>query len=78
MSINWKTRIENKEFWLALIPATLIFVQMLAAPFGYEWDFCVLNEQLAGIVNAAFALATLLGVVNNPTTRGIFDGESGE
>ena len=63
MNINWKVRIRNKNFWLALIPALLLLVQVVAAPFGYKWDFGVLNQQLAAIINA----------VNDPTTAGSSD-----
>lgn len=75
MSVNWKVRIKNKAFWLALIPAVLLLVQVCAAPFGYEWDFGVLNAQLAAIVNALFAAFTILGIVADPTTKGMGDSE---
>lgn len=73
MNINWKVRIRNKNFWLALIPALLLLVQVVAVPFGYKWDFGVLNQQLAAIINAVFALLSILGVVNDPTTAGSSD-----
>lgn len=73
MNINWKVRIKNKSFWLAFVPAVLLMVQAIAAPFGYNWDFMVLNQQLATIVNAVFAVLALLGIVNDPTTEGISD-----
>ncbi len=73
MNINWKVRMRNKNFWLALIPALLLLVQVVAAPFGYKWDFGVLNQQLAAIINAVFALLSILGVVNDPTTAGSSD-----
>lgn len=73
MNINWKVRIRNRNFWLALIPALLLLVQVVAAPFGYKWDFGVLNQQLAAIINAVFALLSILGVVNDPTTAGVGD-----
>lgn len=73
MNINWKVRLKNKAFWLALIPALLLLIQVCAAPFGYQWDFGVLNEQLAAIVNAIFALLTILGVVTDHTTAGLGD-----
>lgn len=73
MNINWQVRIKNKSFWLALIPAVLLLAQVVAAPFGYQWDFGVLNKQLADIVNAAFGVLMLLGVVTDPTTQGIGD-----
>ena len=71
--INWVVRIKNKNFWLAAIPALLLLVQVVAAPFGYKWDFGVLNQQLAAIINAVFALLSILGVVNDPTTAGSSD-----
>lgn len=73
--INITARIKNKTFWLTLIPAVLLSVQVCAAPFGYQWDFGVLNEQLAAIINALFAVLAILGVVNDPTTAGISDSK---
>ncbi len=73
--INWKVRIRNKNFWLALIPAVLLLVQVCAAPFGYDWDFGVLNAQLAAIVNAVFSVLAILGIVADPTTEGMGDSE---
>ena len=75
MSINWKVRARNKAFWLAVIPAVLLLVQACAAPFGYEWDFGVLNAQLAAIVNALFSVLAILGIVADPTTKGMGDSE---
>ncbi len=71
--MNIKVRIKNKLFWLALIPAILLLVQVCAAPFGYQWDFAGLNEQLTAIVNAAFALLAILGIAADPTTSGVKD-----
>ena len=73
MKINWKVRLKNKAFWLALVPALLLVVQTVASLFGYNWDFVVLNQQIAAIINAVFALLAILGVVNDPTTAGITD-----
>lgn len=71
--INWKVRLKNKNFWLSLIPAVLLLIQVVAAPFGYKWDFGVLGQQLTAIVNAAFAVLTIIGVVTDPTTEGVSD-----
>lgn len=71
--INWTVRIKNINFWLALIPAVLLLAQVVAAPFGYEWDFAGLNQQLTAIVNALFAVLAILGVVTDPTTAGVSD-----
>lgn len=73
MKINWKVRLKNKMFWLSIVPALLLLVQTIAAPFGYKFDFGVLNQQLADIINAAFVVLTILGVVVDHTTNGISD-----
>jgi phi LC3 family holin len=75
MNIDWKTRIKNKMFWLALIPAVLLLAQVCAAPFGYTFDFANLGAQLTAIVNALFAVLAIIGVVADPTTPGITDGK---
>lgn len=75
MNINWIVRIKNKAFWLALIPAVLLLIQVIAAPFGYEWDFVILNEQLTAIINAVFGVLAILGVVTDPTTAGVTDSK---
>lgn len=71
--INWKVRIKNKAFWLALIPALLLLGQAVAAPFGYKWDCVVLGQQLTAIINAVFAVLSIVGVVVDPTTAGVVD-----
>lgn len=73
--INWQVRIKNKAFWLALIPAVLVFIQAVAVPFGYNWDFAGLQSELVAIVNAAFVLLSILGIVTDPTTEGIGDSD---
>lgn len=71
--INLTVRMKNKAFWLALIPAVLLLIQVCAVPFGYTWDFANLGQQLTAIVNAAFAVLSILGVVTDPTTKGFGD-----
>ena len=73
--INWKVRLKSKTFWLAAVPAFLLLAQTIGAPFGYKWDFVVLNQQLAAIINAAFGLLAIIGVVVDPTTAGIKDSQ---
>ena len=73
MNINWKVRIANPNFWLALIPAALLLVQVVAAVFGFILDLGDLGNKLLDVVNAAFALLTILGVVTDPTTKGVSD-----
>ena len=73
MKINWKVRIKNKVFWLALVPAVLLLVQVVAAVFGIDLNLDALGDKLLAVVNALFAVLTILGVVTDPTTDGISD-----
>lgn len=73
MSINWTVRLKNKTFWLSLIPALLLLVQVVVAVFGVELDLGNLGNRLLAVVNAVFAVLTILGVVTDPTTTGVSD-----
>lgn len=73
--INWTVRFKNKTFWLALIPAVLLFIQAVAKVFGFELDFGELGNNLTAVVNTIFALLAVLGVVVDPTTKGTSDSE---
>ena len=71
--INWKVRIKNKMFWMTLIPAVLLLVQVVAAVFGYTLDLGELGNKLLAVVNALFGVLALLGIVTDPTTAGLGD-----
>lgn len=73
--INWKVRIKNKYFWLSLIPALLMLVQVVLNVFNISYDFGVLTEELKAVINAVFVVLAIIGVVNDPTTSGISDSE---
>ena len=73
MKINWKVRLRNKSFWLALIPALLLLIQQVCAMFGLTLDLAPIQEQLLGIVGTVFTLLALFGIVNDPTTTGVSD-----
>lgn len=71
--INWKVRAKNKTFWLALVPAFLLLIQAVAQVFNVSLDFTNLNKDLLNVVNALFVVLTILGVVTDPTTKGMSD-----
>lgn len=73
MNINWTVRIKNKTFWLALIPAVLLLIQVAAAVFGFTLDLGDLGDKLIAVVNALFAVLVILGIVTDPTTEGVGD-----
>lgn len=73
--INWKVRVKNKVFWTTMIPAVLLLIQAVATTFGFVLDLGELGNNLLGIVNAAFGVLTVLGIVADPTTAGVSDSE---
>ena len=73
--INWKVRLRNKAFWLAFIPAALLLVQTVAALFGFALNLGDIGDKLLAVVNALFALLSILGVVVDPTTQGVKDSQ---
>lgn len=73
--INWMVRIQNKAFWLSLIPAVLLLIQVVAAVFGYQLELGELGNRLLAVVNALFAVLAVLGVITDPTTSGVSDSD---
>ena len=73
--INWIVLIKNKVFWLSIIPAILLLVQAVAAVFGYTLDFTDLTAKLVAVVEAAFVVLAILGIVTDPTTSGLSDSQ---
>lgn len=72
-NINWIVRIKNKNFWLAIIPAILLLVQVVGNVFGFTLDLGDLGNKLMEVVNALFAVLAILGIVTDPTTAGVGD-----
>lgn len=65
--MNWDKRIKNKTFWVALISAVVLLTQQM----GYT----VFPENWADIMNSILSILTILGIIIDPTTSGITDGE---
>lgn len=73
--INWTVRLKNKAFWLAIIPAVLVLIQAVAAVFGFDLDLGEIGDKLLDVVNAVFLVLGIIGIVADPTTKGISDSE---
>ena len=75
MKINWKVRVKNKNFWFSVIPAFLLLVQAVCAVFGLTIDLGDLGNKLLVVVNTAFTVLSIMGIVTDPTTKGISDSD---
>lgn len=73
--INWKVRLKNKNFWIAIIPAILLLVQVVASLFGFELDLSDLKGKLLAVVDVVFVILAILGIVTDHTTAGIADSQ---
>ena len=77
MKINWKVRLKNPTFWVGLIGAVASFVIAVAQLFGLDiaaevggWE-----QALSALATAIFGVLALLGVVTDPTTKGVSDSQ---
>jgi phi LC3 family holin len=75
MKINWKVRLKNKNFWIALIPTVLLLVKPILELFGVDIDLGEVGNALLSIVDGVFVLMAVLGIITDPTTAGMSDSE---
>lgn len=73
MNVNWRVRLVNRTFWVSIIPAILLVVQLVLDLVGIEMDFGEWGNKLVAIVDAIFIVLSIMGIVNDPTTEGLND-----
>lgn len=77
MRINWKVRFMHKPFLLAIFSLVLLLAQQVGAVFGYDLTN-MMGEQLTSIFNTVLSILILMGVVVDPTTKGMSDSEQAQ
>jgi phi LC3 family holin len=78
--INWKVRFKNWSWVAAFISQIMIIIQLILGGLNM---FGITNFQLTesvkgwvlALANAIFILLSMLGIVQDPTTKGISDSE---
>lgn len=73
--INWKVRLKNKMFWIAIIPAVVVLIMAIASIFGVTIDLSEIQGKLIAVVEAVFVVLGILGIVVDPTTKGMCDSK---
>ena len=73
MNINWKVRIRNRNFWITIVPALILAVQLFANIFGVTLDLGDLGNRIVAFIDALFAVLAIVGVVNDPTVATLSD-----
>ena len=73
MKINWKVRLKNPVFWLTVIPAVIAFVYTILGLFGVVPT--ISEDVLVNAVTAIISALTTVGVLIDPTTKGVSDSD---
>ncbi len=73
MKINWKVRLKNPVFWLTVIPAVITFVYTVLGAVGVVPSLS--EDVVVNIITALISALTTVGVLVDPTTKGVGDSE---
>src|SRR5699024_7001481 len=71
--INWQVRLKKKSFWVAIVSAVALFINNITGAFGLDYSASI--EQGVSIVTSLLTLLAGLGIIVDPTTKGIKDSE---
>lgn len=73
MKINWKVRLKNPVFWLTAIPSIIAVVYTVLGVFDVVPTLS--EDEATKVLTALIAILTSLGVLVDPTTKGVNDSE---
>lgn len=73
MKINWKVRLKNPAFWVTVIPALITVIYAVLALFDVIPN--VAEETLVNGFMAVMSVLATLGIVVDPTTKGLNDSD---
>ena len=65
ININWKARLKNKAFWMAIVSGVVGFTQL----FGVK----VFPDNWADILNTFLGLLVGIGIIVDTSTEGFSD-----
>lgn len=71
MKINWKVRLQNKTWLLAMLAAVVAFVYQVLALLGIVP--AVSQDQVTQLIGLVINILVALGIVVDPTTTGVTD-----
>ena len=71
--INWKVRLYSKQFWIGLVGVIASAVVGIAGLLGVQLDLGQYTDAATALITGVFAVLGVVGVVNDPTTKGLSD-----
>ncbi|MBI0577101.1 phage holin [Neobacillus cucumis] len=78
--INWKVRLKNKHWVIAFVSQVMIVLQMILSGLNmlglihFELTQAIQSSVLT-FINAIFVILSMLGLVQDPTTKGYGDSD---
>ena len=75
MKINWKVRLKNKNFWIAIISIVFLIVHRVLAIVGADIDLAAWESLVLEILDYVFIALAAWGIVIDPTTDGTGDSK---
>src|SRR5699024_9351706 len=69
--MNFILRFKNKATLTAIVGAILLFIKQITEPFGIDLSEQI--EQVSGLIGAIITFLVGIGVVTDPTTKGVKD-----
>lgn len=73
MKINWKVRFKNKTWLLSFLTVIVAFVYQILAMLGIVPN--ITEDKTMEIVTLTITLLASLGIIQDPTTKGLSDSE---
>lgn len=73
MNINWKVRLQNKTWLLAMLAAIVAFVYQVLGLCGVVPS--VSQDQITQLIGLVVNILVALGIVVDPTTSGVTDSQ---
>jgi phi LC3 family holin len=78
--INWKVRFKNRKWVIAFLSQILIVAQLVLSGLHsvglIEFQLTdAMQNSVITIVNAVFVVLSMLGIVQDPTTKGYGDSD---
>ncbi|WP_307408731.1 phage holin [Neobacillus ginsengisoli] len=78
--INWKVRLKNKKWVVAFISQIMIVAELILSGLNtlgvthFQLTGAIQNSILT-FINGVFVILSLLGIVQDPTTKGYRDSD---
>lgn len=73
MNINWKVRLRSGPFWVGIISLVLTFVYTVLNMAGVVPQ--IDQRQIMDVIVMLLQIFSFVGVVTDPTTKGLSDSE---